>query len=165
MKKIIFAILIAGLMVSVVFCSLSATAADFGIQDSGIQERTSIDFFISGSIDDPSRGGQPWVKYTFTYSVASPGGDDYYIMWDWGDGNVEGWYGPYASGETATAKHAWMRIGDYYVQVKIKFDDGSGWESDWRLICLMKIRWFDSEGILSSIRLPRQRCVSLRDLQ
>ena len=55
--------------------------------------------------------------------------DPLFYFWDWGDGNVSGWLGPYASGQIASAQKSWSAKGNYSVKVKAK--DTKGAESNW----------------------------------
>jgi len=50
-------------------------------------------------------------------------------QWDWGDGQSSDWLGPYNSGTTASASHAWSEYGEY--EVKVKARDPFGEESAW----------------------------------
>ncbi len=69
------------------------------------------------------------VSYTFTTDqITNPNGDSFYCKWDWGDGNITGWLGPYPSGSIISASHTWTYVGVYEIRVKIK---GSGGESNW----------------------------------
>lgn len=65
------------------------------------------------------------VEYTFTASSTDPDGDQVYYWFDWDDGTNSGWVGPYASGETASAKHTWATKGTYEIKVKAKDEHGS----------------------------------------
>ncbi len=69
------------------------------------------------------------VEYTFTTSTTDPEGEDVYYWFDWGDGTDSGWVGPYGSGDTGSASHAWDEAGDFDVKVKAK--DVNDIESDW----------------------------------
>jgi hypothetical protein len=73
--------------------------------------------------------GSTGVSYSFSATTTDPDGDDIYFMFDWGDGNQSSWLGPYSSGGTATASHAWASAGSYAVTVKAK--DTNGAESGW----------------------------------
>ncbi|UCD13104.1 MAG: hypothetical protein JSW60_05965 [Thermoplasmatales archaeon] len=74
--------------------------------------------------------GRPGVEYTFCIDgIVDPEGDDLYCMWDWGDGNFSGWLGPYGSGGTMCASHAWSEEGEYEIRVKTK--DIHNAASDW----------------------------------
>jgi hypothetical protein len=69
------------------------------------------------------------VSYTFyTDAITNPNGDAFYFMWNWGDGNITDWLGPFPSGQTITGSHAWTHAGVYEVRAKIKWTGG---ESDW----------------------------------
>jgi hypothetical protein len=61
-------------------------------------------------------------------------------MWDWGDGTVSGWLGPTASGEQASASHAWAKTGVY--QIKVKAKDIHHAESSWSSLTVT-IRLFE----------------------
>ena len=69
------------------------------------------------------------AEYTFTTSADDPELDQVYYWFDWDDGTNSGWVGPYNSGETGSASHAWDDAGDYEVTVKAK--DTNNGESDW----------------------------------
>lgn len=71
----------------------------------------------------------PLVECELSTSTTDPNGDQVYYMWDWGDGTISEWFGPYNSGETAYASHAWDEIGTYEVKVKAK--DEYNAQSDW----------------------------------
>jgi len=73
--------------------------------------------------------GSAGVSYSFSATTTDPELDDIYFMFDWGDGNQSIWLGPYSSGGTATASHAWASAGSYDVTVKAK--DTNGAESGW----------------------------------
>ena len=76
----------------------------------------------------PKRGTKG-TSYTYTTSTIDPNGDNVYYMWDWGDGNITGWLGPYPSGLNVFASHIWSTRGTY--QVKVKAKDTLGAESGW----------------------------------
>jgi len=81
----------------------------------------------------PTIVGPSWglinVNYTFCINVTDPNADNIYCKWDWGDGNITEWLGPYASGETVCASHAWSQKGTYEIRVKLKDEYGQG--SNW----------------------------------
>ncbi|MBE3089012.1 MAG: VCBS repeat-containing protein [Actinobacteria bacterium] len=80
------------------------------------------------TIDGPS-WGLINRNYTFCINVTNPDGNNLYCKWDWGEGNITDWLGPYASGETICASYAWSQKGIYGIQVKVK--DAYGLESNW----------------------------------
>jgi hypothetical protein len=73
--------------------------------------------------------GKIGQTYTYTTSTTDPDDDQVYYMWDWGDGNLSDWLGPFDSGDEATAEYTWSEKGDYSIKVKAK--DTAGAESDW----------------------------------
>ncbi len=50
-------------------------------------------------------------------------------MWDWGDGELSGWLGPFVSGQTTEAHHTWDDSGEFEIKVKAK--DSNDAESYW----------------------------------
>jgi hypothetical protein len=84
--------------------------------------------------DKPSRPsgtkeGVPGIEYTYSTKALDPEGDKVYFQWDWGDGTISEWDGPYFSAETASLTHIWDEKGTYEVKAKAK--DVHGAESDW----------------------------------
>ena len=69
------------------------------------------------------------ISYTFTTDpITDPNGDSFYCQWDWGDGNITEWLGPYSSGSVISASHTWKHSGIY--EVRARLQSGAG-ESDW----------------------------------
>ena len=75
--------------------------------------------------------------YTYQSQTTDPEEDELQYIFDWGDGTNSGWLGPYNSGETCKASHAWQKTGYYSVKARAK--DIEGLESEWSdpLIILM----------------------------
>jgi hypothetical protein len=71
------------------------------------------------------------VSYFYSASTTDPDGDEIYYMFNWGDGTSTAWLGPYSSGLTMSASHAWSTIGTSDVTVKAKDTNGatSGWSA------------------------------------
>jgi hypothetical protein len=69
------------------------------------------------------------VEYTFTTSTTDPDDELVYYQWFWGGSNFSSWYGPYESGETASASHTWATKDKYNIRVRAR--DQYGQESDW----------------------------------
>ncbi len=63
-------------------------------------------------------------------TVVDPDGDDLYYQFDWGDGVISSWYGPWPSGDTAdTYFHSWTDAITYDIKVRAK--DKYNGISDW----------------------------------
>jgi len=75
------------------------------------------------------KSGKSGVEYTYTASTTDLDGDQIYYQFDWGDGTITDWKGPFASGTGATESHTWSTKGTYTVKAKAK--DIHGAESDW----------------------------------
>jgi hypothetical protein len=74
---------------------------------------------IKPSISGPTRG-LPGEKYSFTFNVTDPEGEDYQLYVDWGDGTNSNWLGPYNSGEELTLEHTWSTTKIYTIKAKAK---------------------------------------------
>jgi hypothetical protein len=71
------------------------------------------------------------IGQTYTYSTSSTDsdGDQISYLFDWGDGTISEWLGPYNSGVLCEGNHIWNAKGNYNIKVKAK--DPTGAESDW----------------------------------
>ena len=81
--------------------------------------------------------GLPYISYTFETSTTDPDGDELLYKWDWGDGEISNWMGPYESDEIVEQKHKWSEKGNYEIKVKAK--DELGAETDWSEPLIVKI--------------------------
>lgn len=79
---------------------------------------------LNGSLE-----GKAGDEYNYTCSAIDANGNDVYYKWDWGDGEITEWIGPYQSGTLITFSHVWDEKGDYEIRVKAK--DIYDLESDW----------------------------------
>jgi hypothetical protein len=77
------------------------------------------------------------VETTFSTSAIDPDGEQVYYKFDWGDGNFSDWVGPYNSGETGEASHAWENLGDYEIKAIAK--DVHGVQSEWSEPAILSI--------------------------
>jgi PKD repeat protein len=68
-------------------------------------------------------------KYSFCLNGTDINGDFVYCLWNWGDGNISEWLGPFPSNDTVCASHSWSQKGIYEIRLKLK--DEFGTESDW----------------------------------
>jgi len=80
--------------------------------------------------DGPTEGIED-KEYTFSASTTDPEGEQICYMFNWGDGNVSEWLGPYNSGDGVEASYIWSDPGEYNVTVKAK--DVNDSESDWSI--------------------------------
>jgi hypothetical protein len=76
-----------------------------------------------GSPDGPSSGGVS-TEYIYTASTSDPDDDQLYYLFDWGNGDVSGWLGPYTSDEPAEASYTWEKRGNFEIRVKAKDEHG-----------------------------------------
>ena len=68
-------------------------------------------------------------EHCYTTSTTDPDGGLVYYLWDWGDGTICGWLGPYHCNVNCQAQHKWTDVGSYNIRVKAK--DFYGTESMW----------------------------------
>lgn len=89
-----------------------------------------IDYNPSGSPSGPTEGVVD-VEYTFCIKLPDdPECEPYYVMWDWGDGTMGEWLGPYGAGEIVCETYSWSYPGYYEIRVKIKDGCGNEYWSD-----------------------------------
>ncbi len=69
-------------------------------------------------INGPS-WGQKNINYTFCITLTSPESDDFYCRWNWSDGIISEWLGPYSTGQTICANHSWSQKGTYEIRVDL----------------------------------------------
>ncbi|MCK4996085.1 MAG: hypothetical protein KAR55_04280 [Thermoplasmatales archaeon] len=74
-------------------------------------------------------GGAVGEYYEYNFVSTDYNLDDVYYFIDWGDGNIEEWIGPYASGEEVTIGHMWSETGEYEIRAKAR--DILEFESEW----------------------------------
>jgi hypothetical protein len=94
-------------------------------------------WFSTGTNQPPSKpiilsaptSGRPEVQLDFSTVAMDPEGYQIYYMWDWGDGELSGWLGPFVSGQTTEAHQTWDETGDFEIKVKAK--DSNDTESYW----------------------------------
>jgi PKD domain len=82
-------------------------------------------------LNGPPAAG-PGIDLEFATVAPDPEGDQVYYQWDWGDGNISEWLGPYAFGEQTKTYHQWAQNGSY--DIKAHARDPLGKESDWSSI-------------------------------
>jgi hypothetical protein len=94
-------------------------------------------FYLTGHLSIPlsppiihgATVGEINNEYDFwTDPIIDPMGDSLYIRWDWDDGNITDWIGPYSSGSIVYASHAWEDAGMYDIRAQLK---GTSGESTW----------------------------------
>ena len=73
--------------------------------------------------------GKIGVSYTYESSTTDSDGDQIYYLFDWDDGTVREWLGPYNSGDICKKSHIWNTTGSYSIKVKAR--DMHGVESVW----------------------------------
>jgi hypothetical protein len=104
--------------------------------------------------------GKPGRKYTYRTCTTDPEGDQIYYMWDWGDGTISDWQGPYNSGEPIEASHRWKEKKEYKVRVKAK--DTYGAESEWSDPLTVNISRKKTSQLFQVLKIIVQKSSTLR---
>jgi hypothetical protein len=93
--------------------------------------------------DDPQKPsgeteGITTFEYSYSSSTTDPEGEQIFYMFSWGDNTTSEWLGPFDSGSTVNAAHAWDEEGTYNVKVKAKDvnDSVSGWSEPLSVIII-----------------------------
>ncbi len=76
--------------------------------------------------------GKKGTEYEYTFNSVDPDGDDVYYWIEWGDGQIEKWIGPYASGDDVKVKHTWNEEGTYTIKARAK--DTNGLWGEWETL-------------------------------
>ncbi|HWR63778.1 MAG TPA: PKD domain-containing protein [Candidatus Thermoplasmatota archaeon] len=79
-------------------------------------------------LDGPPQAGKG-IPLEFMTVAPDPEGDQVSYQWDWGDGNVSDWFGPFDFGQRTSAIHEWADNGTY--EVKVRARDELGKQSSW----------------------------------
>lgn len=93
-------------------------------------------------LDGPTNAGRG-VDLKFETVAPDPEGDQVYYQWNWGDGNISDWLGPYAFGEHTETTHQWAENGSYNITVRAKDPYGkqSGWSSIYHITIASQIQF------------------------
>lgn len=75
------------------------------------------------------------IEYTFYFIIpVNLSSNRFLVNWIWGDLMTSGWLGPYSSGMTINASHAWSSIGSYDIAVILKDEMGNeAWSDVWTI--------------------------------
>ncbi|MBN2603431.1 MAG: PKD domain-containing protein, partial [Candidatus Thermoplasmatota archaeon] len=110
------------------------TLEAMAVDNAGNQVTTEEEIYIKyinsptvPSISGPT-SGKPGEELTYKILSYDTGNDIYYYI-DWGDGNTDGWLGPYSSGEERDISHIY-NLKDSFV-IKVKAKNQYDVESDW----------------------------------
>lgn len=84
---------------------------------------------LTPTISGPSTG-TIYHDYLFSLgSISDPESDSVYCQWNWGDGNITDWLGPYPSGSEISLSYAWSIVGVYEIKARLKdtYEEMSNW--------------------------------------
>ncbi len=93
--------------------------------------------FVCEVLNDPPQiisingttSGKVGVEYEYCIEINDTEQDDFYVFWDWGNGDTSGWLGSFEYIEEICETHTWDIEGKYTIKAKVK--DIWGGESDW----------------------------------
>jgi hypothetical protein len=92
-----------------------------------------LTFYEPVTNDPPEIPKKPSEKigeeFTYVTNTTDSDGDQIFYRWNWGDGTFSEWIGPYDSGATCEASHAWSEIGVY--EIRVQASDTFGGTSNW----------------------------------
>ena len=73
--------------------------------------------------------GSPGAEYECNIKTIDPEGHTIQFYIEWGDGEIDDWFGPYNSGEEITVQHIYLTKGTYTIKVKSRdeLNAESGW--------------------------------------
>jgi len=81
--------------------------------------------------------GAPGIEYDFSAVTTDPEGDDISYRFDFGDGTVTDWLGPFASGDVCTASHSYNGSGIYEVIAQAR--DQWEYKTEWSPVSEIQI--------------------------
>ena len=111
------------------------------IDDEGKQETLSNYAWIQDGNTEPNKpkiSGPKIIRAhklcQYTFCATDPDDSPIYYYIDWGNGEIEEWFGeewlgPFDSGDPQTIRHIWWEEGSYVISAQVK--DVFGEESDW----------------------------------
>ncbi|RLF60231.1 MAG: hypothetical protein DRN27_00110 [Thermoplasmata archaeon] len=76
-----------------------------------------------------STKGKPNEEFSYSTTTIDPEDDQVFYSFDWGDGTLSDWIGPFDSGKTISLNKTWSEKGSYSIRVKAK--DAANHESLW----------------------------------
>jgi serine protease AprX len=113
--------------------SIKARFRDTNNDFSGWSEPHSISIVENQPPEIPELSGptqgKPGVTYLYRTSSIDADGDSIYYMWDFGDGTITDWIGPFPSDHEIGQQHSYDEEGVYEIRVKAK--DNLDLESEW----------------------------------
>lgn len=94
---------------------LSSTTSSFAVVETN--------YFLYGPPNPPYGPTEGEINIPYTFCIELPDEiecEPYFISWDFGDGYISEWSGPYVAGEIICELYSWSEPGDYQIRVGIK---------------------------------------------
>ncbi len=95
----------------------------------------------------------------YTVSATDAEGDEFWYMYDWGDGTVTDWQGPYNSGDDCIQHYSWSDLGTYSVMVKAR--DVWNYETPWSPVTDVNVFCCELRG---DVGIPKDGSVLVNDI-
>lgn len=96
--------------------SYGAGEADVWLLKVGSQNHFPYKPSIVSGVDE----GKTGTEYMFSAVATDLDDDMLWYQWNFGDGTISEWMGPYQSGEPCDVSHVWLSPNDFDVTVKVK---------------------------------------------
>jgi hypothetical protein len=116
----------------------ASTPLQDAIQATEITLREVIKYLLNlnSPPDSPNIDGVTYgyvgEEYNYTISAFDPQDENVSYYVEWGDGDIEDWFGPFESGKEITLSHIWQEEGEYCIKIKAK--DINDLESPWEIL-------------------------------
>jgi hypothetical protein len=85
------------------------------------------------------------ILLNFSAIALDPEADPVFYQWNWGDGNLSEWSGPYVFGESAQGSHMYEENGTYDITVRSKdvFGAESAWSATYKVTIQPQFRFYN----------------------
>jgi hypothetical protein len=143
MKKKIVGIFVCMLLIATVVPSVASIKnSEKNTNDSNYSLTIFTKISENQPLTPPNITGPHYGKINtwYTFSLGLITEDQFYISWNWGDGSSSEWFGPYYSGATINASHAWSKPGNYTIKIKLRDNNGTESESTPFSITIVKLK-------------------------
>jgi hypothetical protein len=121
---------------------------------------TPVNTFIS-DIAAPNGDADALIGTTHDYTCTATDaeGDEFWYMYDWGNGSISDWLGPYNSGDDCIQSYSWNSLGTYSVKVKAR--DIWNYETPWSPVTEVNVFCCEVRG---DVAIPGDGSVLVNDL-
>ena len=121
---------------------------------------TPVNTFIT-DMAAPAGDADALIGTTHDYTCAATDaeGDEFWYMYDWGDGTISDWLGPYNSVDDCIQSYSWNNLGTYSIKVKAR--DIWNYETPWSPVTEVNVFCCEVRG---DVAIPGDGSVLVNDL-